>query len=252
MPHGEPEWVPIPAGEFAMGAPSEMHRVYLPDYAIARVPITHAQYHLFVQATGHAPPGVWNGQRPPRGKEIHPVVEVSWHDALAYCRWLSEATGKSIALPSEAEWEKAARGDQDRREYPWGDPFDATRCNVSESGFGDTTPVGIFPNGASPYGCLDLAGNVWEWTHSHYASYPYRAEDGRENLETEGGDRVLRGGSWLNFRVVARCAYRRRLLPTPASTSAGFGWCCVRPLFRNSDLWPLGPLALYCLNARVS
>jgi formylglycine-generating enzyme required for sulfatase activity len=232
MPHGEPEWVPIPAGEFTMGAPSEMHRVYLPDYAIARVPITHAQYHRFVQATGRAPPEGWNGQRPPRGKEIHPVVEVSWHDALAYCRWLSEATGKSIALPSEAEWEKTARGDQDQREYPWGDPFDATRCNTHESGFGDTTPVGIFPNGASPYGCLDLAGNLWEWTRSLWGQdlakpafgYPYDPDDARrENLEA--GDevmRVLRGGSWRYHRDLARCAYRYWYLPDDRDVNFGF------------------------------
>ncbi|TVR58137.1 MAG: NACHT domain-containing protein [Candidatus Competibacteraceae bacterium] len=227
MPHGEPEWVSIPAGEFAMGDAHEAHRVYLPDYAIARVPITHAQYHRFVQATGHAPPEGWNGQRPPRGKEVHPVVYVSWYDALAYCRWLSEATGKSIALPSEAEWEKAARGVQDQREYPWGDPLDATRCNVSESGFGDTTPVGIFPNGASPYGCLDLAGNVWEWTRSLWGqdrgkpdfAYPYDPNDARRE-DLAAGDavlRVLRGGSWRGGHDVARCACR----------------VCDRPYFRR-------------------
>ena len=232
MPHGEPEWVPIPAGEFTMGDSHKAHRVRLPDYAIARVPITNAQYQLFVQATGHKPPEAWNGQRPPRGQEIHPVVKVSWHDALAYCRWLSEATGKSISLPSEAEWEKAARGDQDQREYPWGDTFEATRCNTSELGFGDTTPVGIFPNGASPYGCLDLAGNVWEWTRSLWGeasskpefAYPYDPDDAkRENLEA-GDDvyRVLRGGSWISVRVAARCAYGYRGHPDFRSGDLGF------------------------------
>ena len=212
MPHGEPEWVPIPEGGFTMGDSNKAHRVHLPDYAIARVPITHAQYQPFVQATGHQPPEGWNGQRPPRGREIHPVVDVRWHAALAYCRWLSEA-----------EWEKAARGDQDQREYPWGDTFEATWCNTYESGFGDTTPVGIFLNGASPYGCLDLAGNVLEWTRSHYASYPYRAEDGRENLEA--GDDVwwvLRGGSWPNHRAIARCAYRLRDRPDYRNDRTGF------------------------------
>jgi formylglycine-generating enzyme required for sulfatase activity len=149
-----------------MGEAGEVHRVRLERYAIARVPTTNAQYQLFVQATEHAPPGDWNGTRAPRGKEGHPVVGVTLHDALAYCRWLSEATGQPITLPSEAEWEKAARGADDTRAYPWGDDFDAARCNVDESGFAGTTPVGIFLDGASPYGCLDMAGNVWEWTRS--------------------------------------------------------------------------------------
>jgi formylglycine-generating enzyme required for sulfatase activity len=166
LPHGEPEWVRIPEGEFTMGEPDEAHRVLVPDYAISRVSITNAQYQFFMQATDHEPPKNWIGKRTPRSREIHPVVNVSWNDALAYCRWLSEVTGKPITLPSEAEWEKAARGAQDARAYPWGDAFDAARCNVHESGFGDTTPVGIFLNGASPYGCLDMVGNVWDWTRS--------------------------------------------------------------------------------------
>ncbi|MGH8627275.1 MAG: SUMF1/EgtB/PvdO family nonheme iron enzyme, partial [Gammaproteobacteria bacterium] len=103
LPHGEPEWVRIPQGEFTMGEPHEAHRVLLPDYAISRVPITNAQYQIFVQATEQEPPGGWNGKRAPRGKEIHPVVNVSWYDALVYCRWLSQVSGKPISLHSEAE-----------------------------------------------------------------------------------------------------------------------------------------------------
>ena len=115
---------------------------------------------------GAKAPDDWADGQPPKDKLHHPVVNVTWHDACAYCRWLSEVTGKAIALPSEAEWEKAARGDQDQRAYPWGDAFDMLRCNSDELGLEDTTPVGIFPTGASPYGCLDMAGNVWEWTRS--------------------------------------------------------------------------------------
>ncbi len=137
------------------------------------MPITNAQYLLFVQATGHRAPSHWEDGRPPRGLESHPVVNVSWHDAMAYCRWLSEVTGKSITLPSEAQWEKAARGDRDTREYPWGDDWDPNRCNNSELGIGDTTPVGIFPEGASPYGCLDMVGNTWEWTRSLWGRFGY-------------------------------------------------------------------------------
>jgi len=225
MPHGEPEWVQIPASEFTMGAPHEAHRVYLSDYAIARVPTTNAQYQLLVQATEHEPPHGWNGKRAPRGKEIHPVVAVSWHDALAYCRWLSEVTGKPITLPSEAEWEKAARGLDDTREYPWGDVFDATRCNTDESGFGGTTPVGIFLNGQSPYGCLDMAGNVWEWTRSLWGfEYPYKPDDRKRENPDAGDDvpRAVRGGSWDVSRVVARCAFRYGDPPDARYVSDGF------------------------------
>ena len=216
-PHGEPEWVRIPAGKFWMGEGHEAHQVYLEEYAIARVSVTNAQHHFFVEATGHAPPSHWDEGRPPKRRESHPVVTVTWHDALVYCQWLSSVTGKSITLPSEAQWEKAARGDQDQRVFPWGDTFEPTRCNSSEIGLGHTTPAGIFSEGESPYGCLDMAGNVWEWTRSLWGEswdkpdfgYPYEPDDGRENLEA-GDDvkRVLRGGSFYNNESYARCAYR--------------------------------------------
>jgi len=107
--------------------------------------VTNAQYLAFVEATGQKPPGHWQGGKPPEGKEEHPVVNVSWHDAMAYCQWLAKVTGKVCRLPSEAGWEKAARG-TDGRIYPWGDKWDAKRCNSSEGGPGDTTPV----NSVSP------------------------------------------------------------------------------------------------------
>ncbi|MEA3278293.1 MAG: SUMF1/EgtB/PvdO family nonheme iron enzyme [Pseudomonadota bacterium] len=217
QPYGEPDWIEIPAGTVWMGSnegdedEQPVHKVSLPDFRISRVPITNAQYHLFTKATGQESPEHWEESRPPKGLESHPVVNVSWHDALAYCRWLSGVTGKGIGLPSEAEWERAARGDRSRREYPWGDGFEATKCNCAQLGLWETTPVGIFPEGASRYGCLDMSGNVWEWTRSLYGGYPYpedmdaRAE--RENLEASG-DRVLRGGAFdFNPRLV-RCAYR--------------------------------------------
>ena len=251
-PHGEPEWVAIPQGAFTMGEGDEAHSVQLPDYAISRVPITNAQYELFVQATGQESPKYWNGKRPPRGKEGHPVVGASWHDALAYCRWLGKATGKPIGLPSEAEWEKAARGAQDGRAYPWGDDCDPVRCNTRESGFGTTTPVGIFVNGASPYGCLDMAGNVWERTRSLWGTdwekpefgYPYAPQDARREALDAGDDlhRVVRGGSWGSHRDLARCACR--FWDHPGGRYDGLGFRVVlRSPPVSSDL-PSGPSEL--------
>ncbi|NCA69346.1 MAG: NACHT domain-containing protein [Sphingobacteriia bacterium] len=217
-PHGEPEWVRIPAGDFIMGEGADAHRVSLAEFRIARVPITNAQYSLFIESSGHETPRDWNGRRPPRNRGSHPVTGVRFQDALAYCRWLAEATGKSITLPSEAEWEKAARGSEDARDYPWGDVFDALKCNVWESRFDGATPVGIFLNGASPYGCLDMAGNVWEWTRSLWGKgfqtpdfgYPYDPADSAREALDAGGDvyRVVRGGSWSDHLVLVRCASR--------------------------------------------
>jgi formylglycine-generating enzyme required for sulfatase activity/energy-coupling factor transporter ATP-binding protein EcfA2 len=196
LPHGEPIWGEIPAGEFWMGSERQdteepARRVYLDRFWIARVPITNAQYQFFVDATDTSVPDHWESGRPPKNMESHPVVNVSWYDALTYCRWLSEATGKNITLPLEAAWEKAARGDKDKREFPWGDTFDATGCNNSELELGGTTPVGIFPKGASPYGVLEMAGNVWEWTRSICPKHRCTAGN-----EPEDPPRVVRGGSF--------------------------------------------------------
>ncbi len=236
-PHGEPEWVDIPEGSFWMGSemarpqPQRRHRLELPAYQISKAPVTNAQYHLFTEARGHRRPRHWEGDRPPKGLESHPVVYVSWHDALAYCTWLSEVTEKPVTLPSEAKWEKAARGNKDHREYPWGDRFEAERCNSGELGLGTTTAIGIFPEGASPYGCLDMAGNVWEWTRSLWGKdrekpdfrYPYDPKDGREDLSAaDEVPRVLRGGSFLVYAEGVRCACRDRSAPVGQSGVVGF------------------------------
>jgi formylglycine-generating enzyme required for sulfatase activity/energy-coupling factor transporter ATP-binding protein EcfA2 len=239
-PYGEPEWITILAGEFWMGSERydgerPVHRVHLESYMIARVPVSNAQYLLFVQAVGHDAPQHWQDNRPPKGMESHPVVNVTWDDAMAYCRWLSQVKGKAITLPSEAQWEKAARGDKDRREYPWGDTFEATRCNGWPLDLGRTTPVGIFTEGASPYGCLDMVGNVWEWTRSVYASYPYpaagKAFEQRENLmASDSHRRVLRGGSFAYYRgIYLRCAARSNYYPNNRYDDLGFR-VCASPL----------------------
>jgi formylglycine-generating enzyme required for sulfatase activity len=237
-PSFEPEMVLIPAGEFLMGSDPSVdedardeeqpqHTLYLPDYYLAKTPVTNAQYAAFVQVTYHRQPKYWEGGKPPKGREDHPVVWVSWHDAVAYCNWLSEVTGRPYRLPSEAEWEKGARGD-DGRIYPWGNPWDAERCNSREGGKDDTTPVGAYPQGASPYGLLDMAGNVWEWTRSAYKDYPYGPDDGRENLEApDTVRRVLRGGAFHLDRRYVRCANRGRDYPYGRDGCYGFQVCVV-------------------------
>jgi formylglycine-generating enzyme required for sulfatase activity len=246
-PYGEPAWVTIPAGEFWMGSDPDdpmagndekpAHRLFLPEFQIARAPITNAQYLFYVEATGAKLPHDWEDGHPPKDKLSHPVVNVTWHNASAYCRWLSQATGKAIALPSEAEWEKAARGSEDKRAFPWGDTFDMLKCNSVDLGIEDTTPVGVFPAGASPYGCLDMAGNVWEWTRSLWGediatprfTYPYRLDDGREDVNAPDDiRRVWRGGAFRYNHRFVRCACRRRYFPGNWGRFFGFR-VVVRP-----------------------
>jgi len=229
--------VRVPAGSFLMGSDQEkdpqadrselpQHSITLPGYWIGRYPVTVAQFRAFVAASRHRP----RDSESLNGPSEHPVVNVTWHDALAYCRWLGEQTGLPVTLPSEAEWEKAARG-TDGRIYPWGDePPDESLCNFSLN-VGETTPVGRYsPRGDSPYGCADMAGNVWEWTRSIWREYPYDPEDGREDLEA--GDealRVLRGGSFSSSQRRVRCAYRDHYFPLARLTAYGFR-CVVAPV----------------------
>jgi formylglycine-generating enzyme required for sulfatase activity len=238
----EPEMILIPAGEFLMGSdPAKdkdsrgdeqpQHCLFLPDYYLAQTPVTNAQYRVFVQEDGQTLPTHWTEGKPTAAKADHPVVNVSWYDALEYCRWLSKVTGRTYGLPSEAEWEKGARG-TDGRIYPWGEQWDTTRCNVTEGRWGDTTPVKAYPTGVSPYGVLDMTGNVWEWTRSLWGrcdwpppefGYPYNPADGRENLHAPSNVwRVLRSNTFLCDSARARSAARDKFSPEGSFKKIGF------------------------------
>jgi len=219
FPYGEPDWVTIPAGLFWMGEGNELHQIELPEYRISRVPITNAQYAIYVKET-NTKVAHWRGGEVPKGLENHPIVCVSWPDAIAYCKWLRGKINKNVTLPSEAEWEKAARGEKDKRAYPWGEWMDF-HANTAELGLNDTTPVDLFLNSLSPYGLLDMSGNVWEWTRSMYKHYPYEPTDGREDLHSRG-DRVLRGGSFNLPSGLGRCTSRRWLGPDDLLRYFGF------------------------------
>jgi iron(II)-dependent oxidoreductase len=243
-----PETVLVPAGPFLMGSTEDnqladdnehpQHQVALEAFRIGRYPATNAQYACFIEDGGYENQAYWTeaGWAWREGEGITqpgywgdskwkqpdcPVVGVSWYEAVAYCRWLSEATGQEFRLPTEAEWEKAARGEHGR-EWPWGNEFGSGKANTSEGSPGRTTPVGQYsPAGDSPYGAADMAGNVWEWCSTLERDYPYQPDDGREDLDAEGS-RVLRGGSWRYYRWSARCAARLRDGPVDRSDVIGF------------------------------
>ena len=237
--YGEPEWVTIPASEFWMGGEEKydgnpIHKLYIPKFQIARVPVTNYQYEIFVKATNHPAPDYWDDNRTPKGLESHPVVNVTWYDAVVYCEWLSSVLKKVIRIPSEAEWEKAARGgdssiidfgnvESNKRAYAWGDKFKNTHCNTKELGMNGTTPVGIFLEGKSSYGVLDMIGNIWEWTRTLYGyNYPYIPDDGREDMSKTEGRRILRGGGFFDSQIGARCASRNWNLPNVKREDGGF------------------------------
>jgi len=219
---------PRPSGGVALPDETPQHVVSVPVFELARTPVTNAQYLEFVEGTGHPAPPHWTGRAIPVGLDEHPVTYVDWFDAGAYCRF----TG--TRLPTEAEWERAARG-SDGRLYPWGDdepePPNSVMnqpsvrrlaCFGQGSKGGATSIAGSFPGGASHFGPLDMAGNVWEWVSTAYAPYPYRSDDGREDPRSRS-PRVLRGGSYASMRSsFVRCASRSRSSPGRRSAHIGF------------------------------
>jgi formylglycine-generating enzyme required for sulfatase activity len=234
------ELVRVPAGEFLMGSDPKVdkaasaheqpqHRLYLPHFYIGKYPVTNEQYAAFTLTTRQTVPLHWKNGRIPAGRRNHPVVNITWRDAVAFCRWLSEASGKTVRLPTEAEWEKAARGPEGWI-YPWGnDPPTKELCNFGGN-VGGTTSVGQYLAGASSCGALDMAGTVWEWTGSLWGTdpskpefgYPYNTKDGRENPSAPDGVwRVLRGGSFGSDVQGVRCACRYRNVSDYRSDSLG-------------------------------
>lgn len=177
-------------------------------FRLGRYPVTHLEYHHFLRDTGHPGiPSAWPFGTLPPGIGNHPVHTVAPEDADAYAAWLSRRTGRRFRLPTEAEWEAAAAGAA-RLEYPWGDGFLPDHANTVESGILAATPIGIFPAGASPFGCLDMAGNVEEYVADDYHAYG-EGHYIRDDLHPENGSyRVARGGSFTRYRDLARC--RRR------------------------------------------
>lgn len=257
-----PPMLPVPAGPFRMDtSPQDQRRlkaqgtssyedeepdhiVTLSAFEIGKYPVTNFEFRLFWQEHGYDQQELWSedGWRwrtvEQRGQPFFwedadwnisnlPVVGVCWFEAQAYCRWLSLKTSSIYRLPTEAEWEKAERGPEGRL-WPWGDIWEPARCNHGEAdnALNRTSPVGMYPDGASPYGVLDMAGNVWEWCADWYDAGEYGRRKNQEVVDPcgpqDGGARVVRGGSWHSPRYDVRCACRLRLVPDYFDIALGF------------------------------
>ena len=257
-----PELARIPAGEFLMGSNGAEederppHPVHLDEFLIGVHPITNREYAHFVQRTGHRAPAiyelpivvtagardreqmfksagepyVWTDSDPPETRLDHPVTLVRWEDAVAYCAWLAAETGRSVRLPSEAEWEKAARGGLEGKRYPWGERLDRNLANFlsdpAQRPARGTTPCGAYPpNG---YGLYDVAGNVWEWVHDWYdPTYYTSGPDRNPQGPRQGHLRIVRGGGWLVVDVrMLSCSHRHKVPPDTYSYGIGFRVVC--------------------------
>lgn len=220
------ELVLVSAGPFLRGSlegqgePDErpQREIYLDVYYIALRPVTNGQYRKFIEATGRPAPHFWNDSM--FNQDDQPVVGVSWLDAEAYCEW------GGLRLPSEAEWEKAAGWDDAqklKRWWPWGDTEpDPERANYARN-IGRPTPVGQFPLGASAYGCLDMAGNVWEWCQDYYLYSYYETSPDRNPVRTDKEPwRALRGGSWRRPSSYITATYRYWHSPSHFTDETGF------------------------------
>jgi formylglycine-generating enzyme len=245
----------IAAGEFVMGSEDgeederPRHRAYIDDFAIGTYPVTNTEYAQFVRETGHPSPAIrvlpqmvsvalesdfralaaayfWNNGTPPEGRDRHPVTLVGFEDASAYCTWLANKTGLPVRLPTEAEWERAARGGLEGKRFPWGDTLDPERAHflphASAKAQCGTAPVGSYPSNA--FEMHDMAGNVWEWVSDWYSpNYYERAQYINPQGPETGLMRIVRGGAWVNADGrYLRCAYRHKVPPDSYSYSIGF------------------------------
>jgi formylglycine-generating enzyme required for sulfatase activity len=234
----------VKAGEFIMGSKEykdakPVRCIYLDDFMIGVYPVTNQEFKQFIDDNGYRREEYWTSEgwqwqqeenitepywwhdRKWNGSNF-PVVGVSRYEADAYVKWLSDVTKKTYRLPSESEWEKAARG-TDGRKYPWGNEFDKKFCNTDESGLYRTSPVGIFPKGKSPYGCFDMAGNVWEWCADWYdEKYYLKTPEKNPKGPKTGSRRVCRGGGWFGSEGHCACALRLRDQPANRGYDLGF------------------------------
>jgi len=224
------QWIDIPAGEFLMGDnfneggadEQPAHTVNLSAYKISRYEVTFAQYDAFCTETNRNKSDDYGW-----GRDTRPVVDVTWDDAKAFCDWLSQKTGKNLHLPSEAQWEKAARGTgANPGKYPWGNAIPSCDMTNYNNCRGRTMPAGSYPANASPYGVYDMAGNVYEWCGDWYDA-AYYAVSPRDNPTGPGSGtkRVSRGGAWNNSAERIRCCYRDSTIPSSANNRMGFRIC---------------------------
>jgi formylglycine-generating enzyme required for sulfatase activity len=257
-----PELATVPAGPFVMGSDDgaaderPTHTVDVDAFAIGVHPVTNAEYARFVRETRYREPRVgdlplvvraggadrevqfraaaglytWRSMEPPQDRLSHPVTLVRWDDANAYCRWLSRVLGRVVRLPTEAEWEKAARGGLERQPFPWGRGLDPERANFlsdpAHKNNHGTTPCRTYS--ANGYGLFDMAGNVWEWVADWYdAEYYTRSPQSNPTGPADGHLRIVRGGGWLAADAsMLTCSHRHRVPPDTYSYSIGFRVVC--------------------------
>ena len=238
VPKGEKDMVLIPKGEFTMGGSEHSdeptHQVVLDAYHMDKYETSNARYKEFMKATGHPAPAYWDDPR--LNKPNQPVVGVSWTDAADFCKW----EGKR--LPTEAEWERAAKGPSGERHYPWGHSLDPKKANYGQH-VGRTAPVDSYPEGVSGYGVYNMAGNVFEWVADWYAPLYYKesvalnpkgAEQGY-NFANQGPVKVLRGGSWLAPATSLHTTHRFWNQPDNNSYGVGLGFRCAKSTEAVSD-----------------
>lgn len=231
------EWIALPAGPFVIGSEELTSDLITEPYSISRYPITIAQYQRFIDVGGYNEPRYWTaaGWAWRQSEQIsgpasfatthvapnHPQTGISWYEAIAFCAWLSAKSARKVTLPSEVQWERAARH-TDGRIYPWGNEFTMENCNMRDDGVAQTTAVGLFANGNAHCGAADMAGNVWEWCatqwNSDISQYNPTIDDALEGTTR----RSLRGGSWANDRRFMRCANRHRNHPDHRGPNVGF------------------------------